>query len=387
MPKELQEALAEHIKNNLADLTPAAFQANMMQTLLQVMLNEEFEKFLGVKKHERSDSRQGYRNGTYARGLKTKAGSIVLNVPRDRDGFFCPQLFEKFKRIDKALALIIAEMFLDGLGTRKIDKLALELFGEELSKSSVSRIVVSFDEERQRWRERSLEREYIYLVLDARYEKVRENQRIVSKAFVTVVGITSDCEREIIGVYVIDSESLDGWESVFIDLKKRGLCGVRYVVSDENKALRLALQKHFQRIVHQRCQTHYMRNLIGKVGKSDKQEVVELLQIAFASETKQDALEKVKPLKEFLRSKGKDKVADWIEETIEEALLVYELPKIHQKQMKSTNMVERLNQTLKKRSRVIRIFPNEASCLRILSALCQQVSEDWIDKKYLDASE
>lgn len=193
----------------------------MTQILLQTFLNEEFERFLETEKHERSDSRNGYRNGTYERHLTTKVGSILLKVPRDRDGNFSPELFDKYSRVDKALALNVAEMYIKGLGTRKIEELALELFGETLSKTTVSRIIVQFDEERRQWLERPLDREYKYLMLDARYEKVRKNQRIVSKAFVTVVGIAANCEREIIGAYAIDSESLVGWESVFVDMKKR----------------------------------------------------------------------------------------------------------------------------------------------------------------------
>ncbi len=194
-------------------------------------------------------------------------------------------------------------------------------------------------------------------MFDARYEKIRDNGHIVSKAFVVAVGITAEGIREIIGCWVVNSESYEAWDECLKSLKERGLHGVEYVVSDENKGLRKALMKYFQGARLQRCQVHYMRNFIDKLSKSEQSE--------------------------YLLSKKRPHVAEWLEESIEEALVVLDLPEAHRKKMKSTNMLERVNQELKRRSRVVRIFPNDNSCLRLLGALCQEISESWDNRIYV----
>jgi putative transposase len=221
------------------------------------------------------------------------------------------------------------------------------------------------------------------MVIDARYEKVRENGSVVSKAFVTITGITDDGIREIIGTYIINSESYESWDDCLKNIKERGLQGVKFIVSDDNKGLRKALQKYFQDVLLQRCQVHFMRNFIYKLSKSEQPEGIRLLQEVFAADTKNEALKRAQKVQDYLIGKRKDKVAQWLDENIEEALQVLELPVSHRRKMKSTNMIERLNQELKRRSRVIRIFPNAESCLRLLSALCQEISEYWSNRIYL----
>ncbi len=197
----------------------------------------------------------------------------------------------------------------------------------------------------------------------------------MSKAFVTAIGITGEGIREIIGCWMINSESYGAWDACIASLKERGLKGVEYVVSDENQGLRSALKKHFQGVQLQRCQAHFRRNFLAKLAKSDQQKAIRLLKDVFSAHTKEDANERLEKVKASLETKKKPHVAQWLEENIEATLTVLNLPIEHGRKMKSTNMIERLNQELKRRSKIIRIFPNETSCLRLLGSLCQEVSE------------
>ncbi len=360
------------------------FMAKIIQHFLQAAMNEEFDEFIGAQKYERSENRNGSRNGFYERQLTTRVGSITLHVCRDRNGNFQTQYFEKYQRSEQALVLTIIELYISGTSTRKIGAVMQTLCGSTVSKSCVSELTKKIDVVLEAWRNRMLTEKYRYLVVDARYEKIRQHGHVVSKAFVVVIGITEQGIREIIGCWVINSESFQEWDNCFKDLKERGLHGVEYVVSDENKGLRAALQKHFQNVLLQRCQVHFMRNFIHKLAKSEQPEGIRLLHDVFVAPTHKDAVERINKVKEFLSKNKKDRVADWLEQNIEETLIVFQLPIEHRIKMRSTNMVERLNEELKRRSRVVRIFPNEESCLRLLGAVCMETSEQWLNKKYLN---
>ena len=359
------------------------FLKQAVQTLIQKALEEEFRKFIGADEYERSNERVGYRNGSYQRQLKTRVGSLNLSVCRDRDGEFSPELFERYQRSEKALVLGIIEMYLWGVSTRNIEEIIEPLCGFSISKSQVSDLASRLDNDLELWRKRSLTDEYMYLVFDARYEKIRENGRVVSKAFIVAVGITVNGQREIIGSWIANSESYEAWDCCLRELKERGLKGVKYVVSDDNKGLRGAIAKNFQDVLWQRCQVHFMRNFIGKLTKSEQKESIGLLKDVFAADTKEEAKVRLKKVEDFLRKRKKEGIWSWLEENVEETLTVLNLPIEHRKKMKSTNMLERFNQELKRRSRVVRIFPNERSCLRLLTALCQETSESWGTRNYL----
>lgn len=374
MAQEWQEALV-----NQKDFLPSAVQA-----FLQQAIKYEFNKFIGADAYERTDERKGHRNGYYERQLNTRVGTITLEVCRDRDGEFQTEVFERYQRTEKALVYTIIEMYFSGISTRKVHKAVIELCGLNVSKSQVSDLVKELDQQLDAWRMRPLSISYLYVIFDARYEKVRENGHIVSKAFVIAIGITTDGTREVIGCWVINSESFEEWDECIKNLKQRGLSGVNYAVTDDNKGLRRTLQKQFQGINLQRCQVHFMRNFISKLAKSEQTEGLRLLQDVFNAQIKNDALERMKKVSAFLISKKKEKVADWLEENIEETLTVLELPIEHRKKMKSTNMLERLNQELKRRSRVVRIFPNVDSCIRLLGTICMETSESWADRRYLN---
>ena len=359
------------------------FLQAIIQSAIQEILNSQFKGFIGALPYERSSKRRAIRNGAYQRELKTRVGSIELNVCRDREGEFKTDLFDRYQRSEKALVSSLLEMYLWGVSTRNVREITETLCGFGVSKSQVSTITSSLDEELDQWRNRKLLEPYQYLIFDARYEKVREGGRVISKAVAIAIGITLDGKREVIGSWIINSENFEEWDDCIDSLIERGLKGVKYVVSDQNKGLKSAIEKRFQNVAWQRCQVHFMRNFLSKLSKQIRPEAVKLLKQVFACEKKEEAKEKARELSQYLREKKRDSIVDWLEENLEETLSVYELPENHRKRMKSTNMLERLNQELKRRSRVVRIFPNEESCLRLMTALCQEYSEEWMNKKYL----
>jgi putative transposase len=359
------------------------FLKTLVKSAIQKALDTQFKEFIGADPYERTAGRRAVRNGSYQRQLKTRVGSIELDVCRDREGAFRTDLFERYQRSEKALVLSFLEMYLWGVSTRNVTEITENLCGFSISKSQVSEIAKSLDEKSEEWRNRELLEAYKYLVFDARYEKVREAGRVISKAVAIAVGITEEGKREVLGTWVINSESFEQWDDCIRQLVERGLHGVRYVVSDQNKGLRAAIEKRFQEVVWQRCQVHFMRNFLSKLSKQIQPEAIKLLRKVFAAEDKQRALEEASRLSKYLRSHKREQIAEWFEENLEDTLGVYELPQEDRNRMKSTNMLERVNQELKRRSRVVRIFPNEASCLRLMTTLCQEYSEDWMNRKYL----
>lgn len=363
------------------------FLRGLLQSMLQKLVNGQFMQHMGVEKYERSDTRSGYRNGTYQRGLTTRVGRIELQICRDREGSFQPQIFERYQRSEKALFLGIAEMYFQGVSTRKVTAVFEELCGVSISKSQVSVLSKELDEKLNAWRRRSLNQPYRYVIVDARVQKVRENGRVVSTASLIAVGVTEEGYREVIGCQIADSESEETWAEFFKDLRTRGLQGVKLVVSDDHRGLTKALDKHFQGIPWQRCQVHFMRNLLTHLGRSQAGDYMGLLQDVFAARTKEEAEARGKVLVEKLRAGKKEKIAMWVEENLEDCLGVYTVSEKHRVKLRTTNMVERLNEEIKRRCQVIRVFPNRDSALRMVSANCMEASDKWLDKKYLTMEE
>ena len=304
-------------------------------------------------------------------------------VPQDREGRFRTELFQRYQRSEKALVLALVQMYLEGVSTRKVQRITEQLCGLEVSRSQVSALVVDLQAEIDAWRSRPLAKRYPYLVIDARYEKVRRRPHVVSQAVLVVVGIGEDGRREVLGTYLADSESEATWSDVFKDLRGRGLEGVQYVVSDDHEGLVAAVRRYFQGAVWQRCQVHLVRNLLAKVSRGDRPWVLEGWREVREAKTLEEARARLRELVERLEAKYPE-VATWLEEAGEEALAVYALPEEHRKRMRSTNMLERLNQELKRRTRVVRIFPDGPSCLRLVTALAMETSEEWEARIYLD---
>lgn len=355
----------------------------LLRHTIQQVLEEELTSFLNAEPYCRTDARRGYRNGYKPRVLKTRVGRLELLVPKDREGRFQTELFEKYQRNEKALVLAIAEMYVQGVSTRKVKKITEELCGLEISKSQVSALAKGLDAEVGRWRTRPLVKRYPYLVVDALYEKVRHAGSVVSRGVLTVTGIDEDGYREVLGVWCADTESAASWAEVFRELKDRGLSGVVYVVSDNHRGLVDAIHRHFQGAIWQRCQVHFIRNILGRVPKKDRKRVLALLREITGASCLESAQNRLREAVATLEQTH-PKVADMLDRHGEEMLAVYALPAHHRRRMRTTNMVERLNEEFRRRTRVIRVFPNEAACVRIVSALAIEFTDEWTGRKYLD---
>jgi len=352
---------------------------------IQRVLEEEIAAFLKAGTYERTDKRKGYRNGYKPRTLKTRVGRIELMVPKDREGRFQTELFEKYQRNEKALTLAIMEMYVQGVSTRKVKKITEELCGLDISRSQVSNLAKGLDEEIAIWRARPLKKNYLYLVVDARYEDIRSGLHVTSQGVLLVVGISDDGYRELLGVWNADSENEQSWSQVFRELKKRGLKGIEYIVSDDHSGLVKAAKCQFQGVVWQRCQTHFIRNVLSLVSKKDRKKIASYLKEITGSSNLESARKRIRETVNVLET-SYPKVAEFLDTYGEEILGVYALPDTHRKRMRSTNMLERYNQEIKRRTRVVRIFPNEQSCIRLVSALAIETNEEWMERRYLDMS-
>lgn len=363
------------------------FLKNMLADSLQIFLQDEFNRFIKAGPYERSKDRRSYRNGSYMRSVKTRVGQIELEVCRDRDGIFQTELFRRYQRNEKAFVLSMMEMYIQGVSTRKVNKIVEELCGHGISKSQVSDLAKDLDDNLNTWRNRRLIKSYPYLVVDARYEHIRTKSGVVRKAVMIVIGISESGHREVLSIGISDSENEVDWGNLFRQLKNRGLSGVKYVVSDHHHGLVNALERHFQGTLWQRSQVHFIRNFISKISRKDAKKYLAMLKDIFSAAGREDAIARKDRLVEVLEH-ARPEVSRWIDEHIESCLSVYNLPVPHWRKMKSTNMLERLNQELKRRSRVIRIFPNEASCIRVLGTICMEQSEEWqTGRRYLKTQE
>lgn len=361
------------------------FLKPMVAKMVQEILEQEMVDTVGARKGERSDSRTGYRSGYYDRKLITRVGRIELMVPQDRDGNFSTEIFDSYQRSEKALLAAIAEMYVHGVSTRKINVIVEELCGHGLSAGAVSHIVKKMDEELKNWAERKLESEYPYLILDARYEKIREHGVVRSYAVLIALGVSRDGRREVLAVEVTNKETEAGWQEFLERLKERGLRGVEYVASDSHAGLKSSIAKVLPEAIWQRCYVHFLRNAAAKIPAKMGNECMDELKAVYNCSDLQTAR---RGLREWvLKWNNKcQNFCDWVEENIEETLTFYALPPEHRKKMRSTNMLERLNEELKRRTRVVRIFPNIQSCLRLIRALAVETHEQWMSRQYLDMS-
>jgi putative transposase len=361
------------------------FLKEMVEQVCQELLELEITEHLRAQPYERTEERVGYRNGYKPRRLHTRVGTLELRVPQDREGRFSPSLFARYQRSEKALLLALQEMYLQGVSTRKVRKITEQLCGTEFSKDQVSAVAQQLDEQLEAWRIRPLG-DYPYLIIDAKYEKIREDGQVRSEGVLIIKGVRAEGKREILAVEVANTENETTWSEVFRDLKRRGLSGVRCIVSDDHEGLGQAIDRYFQGVAWQRCQVHYLKNATDKVSSKERSILRERLKDAWAAPDCQTAQSRLEQIIEDYRGRYPE-LADWLEETGEETLTVFELPKEHRKRMRSTNGLERFHQELERRTRVVRIFPNRASCLRLMSALAMEQSEEWLTgRRYLDMS-
>lgn len=358
--------------------------AEAVTVLMNAAMAAERNEYLGAAPYERSATRAGYANGYKDKTLKTRLGELPLRVPQTRDCEFYPQSLEKGLRSERALLLSIAEMYVQGVSTRRVKKIVEELCGMEVSSSQVSRAAEELDEMLSAWRERKLG-SYRYVVLDAQYEKVRQNGQVLDAAVLIACGVGSDGHRDVLGCSVSLSEAEVHWRAFLSDLKDRGLHGVQLIVSDAHEGLQAARKAVFPSVPWQRCHFHLQQNAGQYVPNMSMRAPVAADIRAIFTAPDQDEAEHL--LEKFVKKyeKKAPKLSSWAEDNLPQGFTVFSLPPSHRRRMRTTNLVERLNEEIRRRTRVARLFPNEASCLRLISAVLMEIAEDWLtaDKRYL----
>ena len=359
----------------------------LLRVAIQEVLEGEMDEAVGASKWERTGERVGYRSGYRGRTLVTRVGKLELRVPQDRAGRFSTELFERYQRSEKAFVSALAEMYIQGVSTRKVKAITEELCGHTVSASTVSTINQKLDEDLERFARRPLEEPYPYVVLDARYEKIREEGVIRSRAVLVAIGINWDGRRCVLGVELANRESASSWRDFLLDLKQRGLHGVEFVVSDDHPGLRRATMEVIPEAAWQRCYVHFLRNALDHLPRRGDDDCLQELRWIYDRRTSEEARHDLATWLAKWQTKY-PKLCDWVETNIEETLTFYRLPLSHHKHMKSTNMLERQNEEIKRRTRVVRIFPNAASCLRLVRALAVETHENWIeDTRYINMND
>ena len=373
---------AELVKGLLAEQND--FLRPLVQAVVQEVLEAEMTEALGAEKSERTGQRAGYRSGHYSRKLVTRVGTLELRVPQDRQGRFSTVVFEQYQRSEKALVAALAQMYVQGVSTRKVKTITEELCGHEFSASSISAITAKLDGELEQFARRRLEEAFPYLILDARYEKVRDNGVITTRAILVALGIDWEGRRQVLAVEWANRESATSWKELLLQLKERGLHGVQFCVSDDHPGLKRAIGEVLPEALWQRCYVHFLRNALDHLPRKADDDCLTELRWLY---DRHDVNEARADLEKWLSKWGGKypRLCAWVEANIEETWTFYWLPRQHHKHLKSTNMLERLNQELKRRTLVVRIFPNEESCIRLTRALAAEVHEDWLeDHRYLN---
>ena len=360
--------------------------AELIGSVLNQVLEAQASEQIGAQRYERNAARGGYRNGVRPRVLYTRVGPVTLQVPQFRDGAFSTEIFGRYQRSEQAFVLAIMEMVLNGVSTRKVTKITEELCGTQFSKSTVSQLCTGLDARVRAFNERPLG-SFPFLIIDAMYCKSRtQYDGVVSKAALMISAVNAEGNREILGVRIGDSESESFWRETFEWLKDRGIKDVAFVTSDDHRGMVKALNRSFQGVMWQRCQVHFMRNVLSFTPARHKTAMAAGLKRIFASEDAAEARAKAVELAEQMDERAA-RAIECLENGLEDALAVYALPQKYRKRLKSTNMQERLIQEVRRRERVIRIFPNEESVLRLIGALLAEFHEEWQCRKYLDMAE
>ena len=356
-----------------------------MAGALQLLLNEamklERSEFLEAGPYERTDARRGYANGFKLKRVKSRLGELELRIPKVRElveGLdpFYPRALERGERSERALKLALAEMYVQGVSTRKVKEITAELCGLEVSSAQVSRATQQLDNEIEAWRTRPLA-EHPYLLLDARYEKVRHGGQVVSCAVLLAVGVSAEGRRSVLGVSVSLSEAEVHWRGFLESLKERGLRGVRSITSDDHSGLKAALMALFPGVSWQRCQFHLQQNAQAYVPRVDqRREVASTIRGIFNAPDREEADRLLARAAQRYR-KSAPKLASWMEDNLPEGLAVFALPEHHRRRLRTSNAMERLNREIKRRTRVATLFPNEPSLLRLVTAVVVEISEEW----------
>lgn len=367
LPSEFLEPIIEHG----LDVLPA-----MIETLINVAMQIERERHLGAELYERTSDRRGYANGYKPKTVASRLGKLTLQVPQVREGDFYPSALEKGIRSERALKLALAEMYVQGVSTRKVAKITEQLCGFEVSSTQVSQATAELDEQMEAWRQRPLGRSR-YLWLDAHYEKVRRDGQVRDAAVLKAVGLNEEGKRMVLGVSVSLSEHEVHWRAFLQSLVQRGLCGVQLITSDDHAGLEKARQAVFGGVPWQRCQFHLQKNAAAYVPRRDmKSEVAADIRAVFNAPDRTEAEALLARIVTKYEKKA-SALAAWMETNIPEGLTVFDFPTRHRRRLRTANGLERLNREVRRRSRVVGLFPNPASCLRLVTAVLMEISEEW----------
>lgn len=374
--------LLEQIATEGFDVLP-----EMIRLLINKAMEAERRQYLKAEPYQHTPERTGQANGYKPKTVTTRMGEITFDIPQVRSGGFYPQALEKGLRSERALNLALAEMYVQGVSTRKVSAIVEQLCGTTISSTQVSRLAAQLDDKLEAWRERELG-VFVYLFLDARYEKVRQDGQIRDVALLTAVGVDLKGRRNILGVSVSLNEQEIHWRTFLQNLVKRGLQGVQLITSDDHAGLKAARQAVFGGIPWQRCQFHLQQNASQHVPhQSMKPEVANDLRMIFNAPNRTMAKQYLTQVVQKY-AKNASKLANWIEQAVPEGLTIFDFPAQHQKKLRTTNGVERLNREIRRRTAVVGIFPHEESCLRLTSAVLMEIDDEWqVGRVYLKFQE
>jgi putative transposase len=375
------DLLKESVNNSNLDMV---IKSAIVLVLNEVMENER-DNYLRAAAYERSPDRRDYRNGYYERELILGIGKLKLKVPRTRNGEFSTSVFEKYARCDQALVISMLEMVINGVSTRKVTNIVEQLCGESISKSFVSSLTQKLDPIVNDWSKRPLNTMYFpYIFVDAMYIKVREHNQVVSKAVYIATAITEKNTREILGLSVDHAEDFESWSRFFQQLKSRGLQSPKLVISDAHLGLQKAIQRDFIGTTWQRCTVHFKRNIIAKLPKKDSAEIRTMIKRVFEAVTVEDIRRfKNELMNQFGDESKYAKALETLDEGFEDAIQYINFPEKVHPHIRSTNSLERLNQEVRRREKVIRIFPNTQSAFRLVGAVLMQYQEDFSKRKII----
>jgi putative transposase len=373
----IEEALIELADQGIESLCPA------LEKLFNELMLIEREQVLQASPYERTEERKGYANGFKNKMLHTRIGKLQLKVPQARDLPFYPKCLEKGTRSERALGLAMAEMYVNGVSTRRVKRITEELCGLEVSSTQVSRLSKTLDEELEKFRNRPLGK-MLYVYLDARYEKVRENGSVRDLAIFTAIGVNEKGCREVLGISCELSEAEVHWRRFLESLLKRGLIGVKLIISDDHAGLKKARQAVLPGIAWQRCYFHLAQNAQAYAPSlSAREEIGAVIRDIYNAPSKKEAKTRLKAAVDQYGEKW-PKFTQWMEENGEESMSFYDFPKAHWRRIRTNNASERLNQEIKRRTSVARLFPNSEAALRVATAVIVEIHEEWISgRKYL----